>query len=90
MTSIFKKKAQQLQDAKMALIRAAAIAPAELRPLIDLISKDIWAKNYKMAEVRCKQKADELNQCPKIVDILSEILPGYALFVEIRKKAKGK
>jgi hypothetical protein len=84
--SIFRKKAQRLEDAKMVIMRAAAMATPELRPLIDMISRDIWDKNYKMAEARCRKHADELDKCAEVVDLLCEILPDYAVFVEIRRK----
>ena len=90
MTSVYQRRAKQAHDAKLALIRITCKAPDSLRPLIDLLSKDIWDKNYKMAEARCKAQADDLDLCPEIVDILCGILPGYAIMVDIRRKARGK
>lgn len=83
---MFRKKAQRAEEAKMLILRAAASAPVELKPLIDLLSGDIWRKNYKMAETRCIQNADNIDKYPKIRELLCLILPDYARFVEIRQK----
>jgi len=88
MASLYKRKAKQAEDAKLALIRATVAAAPELRPLINLLSELIWQKNYKMAEARCKQHADELDTCPAARDELCKVLPGYSDFVQIRLRAK--
>ncbi len=88
MPSIFKRKSQQADEAKTAVLQATAAAPAELRPLINALSELVWQKNYKMAESRCKQHADELDTCPPVRDALCKALPGYAEFVKIRLAAK--
>lgn len=87
MPSIFKRKAQQADDAKTALLQATVAAPAELRPLVNALSELVWQKNYKMAETRCKQHADELDTCPAVREALCRALPGYAEFVKIRLNA---
>ncbi|HNW35692.1 MAG TPA: hypothetical protein PKM25_12210 [Candidatus Ozemobacteraceae bacterium] len=87
MPSIFKKKAQHAEDAKLVMMRAAAIAPAELKSWITIVTSFVWAKNFRMAELRCRQHIDVLDQFTEIRDLLCTILPEFARFVDIRKKA---
>lgn len=88
MPSLFKKKAQYAQDAKMTMLRAAAIAPPELKEWMAALSEFVWNKNFKMAELRCRQKIELLDAHTELRDLLCAIFPEFAQFVEIRKRAK--
>ena len=61
MPSKFKEKAQRLEDAKLTMMRAAAIAPPELKACIGEVSSFVWAKTFPMAELRCRQNIDSLD-----------------------------
>lgn len=88
MPSRFRKKALHVQDAKMTMLRAAAIAPPELKAWLAGVSDFVWSKNFKMAELRCRQNIDLLDVHTELRDLLCTILPDFARFVEVRKKAK--
>ncbi|OQA05687.1 MAG: hypothetical protein BWY66_02322 [bacterium ADurb.Bin374] len=89
MPSKFKEKAQRLEDAKLAMLRAAAIAPPELKACIGEVSSFVWAKKFPMAELRCRQNIDLLDRHPELRDLLCTIFPEFNRFVEVRKAAKG-
>ena len=87
MTSIFKKKAEHAQNSKFVMMRVAALAPQEIKSLIQDLESFVWAKNYKMAEQICLRNIDLFDQYTEVRDLLCTVLPRFAQFVEIRKKA---
>ncbi|MBP7635136.1 hypothetical protein KBA41_13305 [Candidatus Ozemobacteraceae bacterium] len=89
MTSRFREKARHLEEAKLTMIRAAAIAPQELRAFVDEVTSFVWAKKFPMAELRCRQNIDALDLLPELRDLLCTVFPEFARFVEVRKVAKG-
>jgi len=89
MPSMFKKKAQHVENAKFVMVRIAAMAPPGLKSWVTIVTSFVWAKNFKMAELRCRQNIDILDQSTEIRDLLCTILPEFAQFVEIRRRAKG-
>jgi len=89
MPSKFKEKAQRLEEAKLVLMRAAAIAPPELKKCIGEVTSFVWAKKFPMAELRCRQNIDVLDRHTELRDLLCTIFPEFGRFVEVRKVAKG-
>ena len=89
MPSRFKEQAQRLEQAKLVMMRAAAIAPAELKTCIDEVTAFVWAKKFPMAELRCRQNIDALDRQPELRDLLCTIFPDLDRFVGVRKAARG-
>lgn len=89
MPSKFKEKAQYLENAKLVMMRAAAIAPPELKTCIDEVTSFVWAKKFPMAELRCRQNIDVLDRHPELRDLLCTVFPDFDRFVGVRKAAQG-